>query len=64
MTAVDRRAVDADPIVVQLVASRDDHETRIRTLEKFRWMATGALLMVSVLFPTTVAAIVAVLTSR
>lgn len=42
----------------------EDHENRIRALEKFRYMATGALAFCAVAFPTTVAAVVAVLTSN
>jgi hypothetical protein len=52
-----------DPTIVALVVKSDDHEVRMRSLEKFRWMATGALVFVAVSFPTTVAAVVAVLTA-
>ena len=62
---VDRRMTATDdPVVVALVVKTDDHELRMRALEKFRYTAAGAIAVLAFAFPTTVAAVVAVLTTR
>lgn len=64
MTLEDRRLVQTDdPVIVALVVARDDHEERIRAGEKFRYTATGAIAVLAFAFPTTVAAVVAVLSN-
>ena len=54
-----RTASTEDPVVVAMVVRGDDHEARIRGLEKFRYMAMGALAVLTVLFPTTIGVVLA-----
>ena len=58
----DRRHMSTDdPVVVALVVKTDDHETRLRAGEKFRYTISGAVGMLAFLFPVTIAAVAAVL---
>lgn len=58
----DRRHITVeDPVVLQLLIDGDDHEVRLRGMERFKYQAQGAIAVLAITFPATVGVVVAIL---